>query len=156
MTEQIQSENDRKWMETALEEARKAEAAGDVPVGAVIVHKGSLLARAHNRRERDADPTAHAEILALRQAGQSLGTWYLEDCDLYVTLEPCVMCSGALVWARIQRLVFGAADPKAGGTQSVYQIPTDKRLNHRLEVVSGVLEQECRELLQQFFQARRK
>ncbi len=143
-------------MNAALEEAALAEAEGDVPVGAVVVRKDELVARAHNRRQAEADPTAHAEILALREAGRILGTWYLEDCELYVTLEPCVMCAGALVWSRIQRVIFGATDPKAGGTVSLYTIPTDKRLNHRLLVTPGILEPQCRERLQRFFRKRRE
>ena len=146
---------DERWMAVALEEARLAESAGDVPVGAVVVLEDRLLARGRNRRQADCDPTAHAEILAMREAGKALGTWHLDECELYVTLEPCVMCSGAMVWARVRRVIFGAADPKAGGTVSLYGIPTDSRLNHQVEVTSSVLEAECRSLLQDFFRKRR-
>lgn len=149
-------DTDERWMNAALEEAALAEAGGDVPVGAVVVRGGELVARAHNRRQAEADPTAHAEILALREAGRILDTWYLEDCELYVTLEPCVMCAGALVWSRLHRVIFGATDPKAGGTVSLYTIPTDERLNHRLQVTPGVLEPQCREQLQLFFRKRRE
>ena len=149
------TERDERWMQTALEEARLAEAAGDVPVGAAIVLEDRLLARGHNRRQVDCDPTAHAELLAMREAGRVLGTWHLYDCELYVTLEPCVMCAGALVWARVKRVVFGATDPKAGGTISLYTIPADSRLNHGVEVTAGVMEPECRALLQGFFRERR-
>lgn len=143
------------WMALALEEARRAERDGDVPVGAVIVKEETLIAQAHNSREMLGDPTAHAEILAMRAAGEVMGTWHLEECEMFVTLEPCVMCAGALVWARIQRVIFGATDPKAGGTVSLYTIPTDIRLNHRLEVVPGIRENECQLLLQTFFRRRR-
>ena len=142
-------------MGLALEEARAAEAAGDVPVGAVVVAGGRLLARARNRREVDGDPTAHAEVLALREAARSTGDWHLEAATLYVTLEPCFMCAGALVNARIGELVFGALDPKAGAVGSLANVPADPRLNHRPRVRSGVLASESAELLRAFFRARR-
>jgi tRNA(adenine34) deaminase len=146
---------DRIWMDRALDEARAAEEAGDVPVGAVVVRDGSLVATGRNRREVDQDPTAHAELLAVREAARALGSWRLEGCELYVTLEPCAMCAGAIVLARVPRLVFGADDPKAGAVGSLYDIARDERLNHRVEVVSGVAADECGALLKRFFRARR-
>ncbi len=128
---------------------------GEVPVGAVIVRGDQVLAQAFNLRETLQDPTAHAERLALASAGQSLGTWHLEDCTLYVTLEPCAMCAGAIVLSRISRVVFGANDPKAGACVSLYQIASDPRLNHRAEITGGVLATECGEILTEFFQQRR-
>jgi tRNA(adenine34) deaminase len=145
-----------RWMDLAITEAEQAAAHDDVPIGAVVVRDGELLARAHNRREVDGDPTAHAEILALREAARALGTWRLEGCTLVVTLEPCTMCAGALVLARIDRLVFGADDPKAGAVGALYDIPRDPRLNHRVEVVRGVQADRCGELLRSFFAARRR
>ncbi len=142
---------DERWMEAALARAREAADADEVPIGAVVVKDGRIIGRGRNRREELGDPTAHAEILALREAGEALQTWRLDGCDLYVTLEPCVMCAGALVWARIERLVFGARDKKAGAVVSLYEIPTDARLNHRLEVIEGVLADECAALLKEFF-----
>ena len=144
------------WMRLALEEARLAAMHDDVPIGCVVVSEAGMeLARAHNARERDADPTAHAELLALREAAAKLGTWRLEGATMYVTLEPCAMCAGAMVLARAARLVYGAADPKAGATGSLYNIVQDERLNHRLEVGSGVLADECGALLKEFFKAKR-
>ena len=143
------------WMQHALEEARAALDHDDVPVGAVIVRDGEVLARAHNRREVDGDPTAHAELLAIRAAAVQLGSWRLDDCTLYVTLEPCAMCAGALVLARVPALVFAAADPKAGAVGSLYDIARDDRLNHRVEVTDEVMAEECGDLLKRFFQARR-
>ncbi len=144
-------------MRLALEMATQAGQAGDVPVGAVIVNgHGVCIAQGENRRQRTHDPTAHAEILALRQAGLALGTWHLVDCTLYVTLEPCPMCAGALVNARIGRLVYGASDPKAGAIESVIQIPTSLASNHRFSVIGGILAAECRELLQTWFRQRRQ
>lgn len=144
-------------MGEALAEARLAAAADEVPVGAVLVDAvgGQVLARAHNRVERDADPTAHAEMLAIREASVNLGLKRLTAADLYVTLEPCPMCAGAMVHARIQRLVYGCADPKAGGVESLYRISTDARLNHQIETHAGVRASECRHLLQTFFRERR-
>lgn len=142
-------------MALALDEARAAGPAGEVPIGAVVVAGGRVLARAHNRRETDHDPTAHAEILALRAAARALGDWHLEQAALYVTLEPCFMCAGALVNARLGLLVFGARDPKAGAVGSLADVPADARLNHRLPVRSGVLAGEAADLLRAFFRERR-
>jgi tRNA(adenine34) deaminase len=146
---------DARMMGRALDAARRAGARGEAPVGAVLVRGGKVVASAGNRRERARDATAHAELLVLRAAGRRLGGWRLTGLTLYVTLEPCVMCAGALVLARISRLVFGAWDPKAGAAGSLFNIPTDPRLNHRLEVVPGVLENECSEVLKAFFRERR-
>ena len=143
------------WMEDALAEAEEAAAHDDVPIGAVVVRAGEVIGRGHNRREADGDPTAHVEMLALRAAARHLGSWRLEGCTLYVTLERCVMCAGALVLARVQRLVFGADDPKAGAVGALYDVPRDPRLNHNVEVVRGVLAQRCGDLLTEFFRARR-
>lgn len=143
-------------MEVALEEARAAAAEGDVPVGAVLVDaRGVELARGRNRREVDADPTAHAEIVALRAAARARGEWRLVGTTLFVTLEPCAMCAGALVNARVARLVFGCPDPKAGAVETLFAIGRDPRLNHRLDVRSGVLAEEAAGLLRAFFAARR-
>jgi tRNA(adenine34) deaminase len=142
-------------MRLALDQAEIAEQNGDVPIGAVIVHNNQIIAKAYNQREQLKDPTAHAEIIALTQAAAALETWRLNDCTIYVTLEPCPMCAGALVLARIDRLVYGCDDPKTGAVKSLYTIVTDGRLNHRLEVTSGILADECSALLQQFFSRRR-
>jgi tRNA(adenine34) deaminase len=142
-------------MRAALDEARAAAEHDDVPIGAVVVHDGEVVGRGHNRREVDTDPTAHAEILALRQAAAALGRWRLDACTLYVTLEPCTMCAGALVLARLGTLVFGADDPKAGAVGALYDIPRDPRLNHQVTVVRGVLADECGEVLRAFFAERR-
>lgn len=142
-------------MERALDEARRCLEWGDVPVGAVVAREDQVLARAGNQRERLNDPTAHAEILALREASGSSGSWHLEGCTLYVTLEPCAMCAGAMVLARIDRLVFGSEDPKAGFAGSLGDLVRDPRLNHRIDVESGVLAEECGELLRGFFRQRR-
>jgi tRNA(adenine34) deaminase len=146
--------NDETFMGIALEEARAAGAAGDVPVGCVIVLGDRLIARGRNRRESDADPTAHAEIVALREAAKSIGHWRVE-ATLFVTQEPCPMCAGAIVNARVRRLVFGCTNPKAGAVQTLYQIPTDARLNHRVDVVAGVRADECAAELSKFFAALR-
>lgn len=143
------------WMALALDEARQALERGEVPVGAVVVRGGEVLARAGNEREGRQDPTAHAEVLALRRAAAAAGHWRLNDATLYVTLEPCAMCAGALVQARLAHVVFGAADPKAGAVDSVFAIPTDVRLNHRVTVTSGVAADDAAALLQQFFSQRR-
>ena len=142
-------------MRLALEEARAAAAAGDVPVGAVVVRGDEVLGRAGNAREREQGPTAHAEILALRAASEALGSWHLEGCAMVVTLEPCAMCSGAIVLARIDRLVFGASDPKAGFAGSLGDLVRDGRLNHEVDVSVGVLADECGGLLRAFFAERR-
>ena len=142
-------------MEAALVEAERAAEHGDVPVGAVAVAAGRAVARRHNERERVGDPTAHAELLALRDAAAALGTWRLSDVTLVVTLEPCPMCAGALVAARLGRLVFGASDPKAGACGSLYNLCCDPRLNHEVPVTGGVLAGRCGELLTSFFAERR-
>lgn len=143
-------------MSGALAEARLAPSHGDVPVGAVVLDvDGRELARAHNERELTDDPSAHAELLALRRAAASLGTWRLDGCTLVVTLEPCTMCAGALVLARIERLVFGAYDPKAGAVASLWDVVRDPRLNHRVDVVGGIAEAECGQLLREFFATQR-
>jgi tRNA(adenine34) deaminase len=150
------SATDLRWMTAALAEARSAATTGDVPVGAVVLHDGEVLARAGNRTLRDQDPTAHAEVLAIRAASAALGRWRLDDCTLYVTLEPCAMCAGAVVLARIARVVLGAWDPKAGMAGSVGDLLRHPRLNHRPEVVGGVMETECGALLREFFIERRR
>jgi tRNA(adenine34) deaminase len=146
---------DDRLMRVALDEARAAGAEGDVPVGAVVARGDEVVGLAGNARERERDPTAHAEILALRQAARALGSWHLEGCTLYATLEPCAMCAGALVLARIDRLVLGAPDPKAGFAGSLGDIVRDGRLNHEVEVTVGVLAEECGEVLRAFFAERR-
>jgi tRNA(adenine34) deaminase len=146
---------DAYFMRLALREAQRAQAHEDVPIGAVLVHGGEVLAAAHNERELRADPTAHAEILVLREASRALGTWRLLDCIVYVTLEPCSMCAGAIVLARVPRVVFGATDPKAGACGSVLDVPGEPRLNHHPEVLSGVLAPDCGQLLSGFFASRR-
>ena len=149
-------EDDVVAMRAALAEARLALATGDVPVGAVVLGPdGTVVGRGHNAREADADPTAHAEVRALREAARRLGRWRLADCTLAVTLEPCVMCAGATVLARVPRLVLGAWDPKAGACGSQWDVVRDRRLNHRVEVVGGVLEDECGELIREFFATQR-
>jgi tRNA(adenine34) deaminase len=144
-------DNDLAFMRLALEQARKASALGEVPIGALLVRDEQVLARAHNFRESWQDPTAHAEMVAIRKAATQSGSWRLTDTTLYVTLEPCAMCIGAIILARIPRLVFGALDPKAGACGSIFDLPAERKLNHRVEVISGVLEQESQELLQTFF-----
>jgi tRNA(adenine34) deaminase len=143
-------------MKLALEEAAAALEENEVPIGAVIVHEGRVVARAHNQREQLHDPTAHAEMIAITQAAAALGSWRLEGCTLYVTLEPCPMCAGAILQARIETLVYGAADPKAGAVHTLYRLLEDARLNHRSLVVSGVLVEECGRILTQFFQKQRE
>lgn len=142
-------------MRVALEDAETAAEGGDVPVGAVVARGDEIVGRAGNAREREQDPTAHAEIVALRQAASAVGSWHLEGCTIYVTLEPCAMCSGALVLARLDRLVFGAVDPKAGFAGSLGDLVRDPRLNHEVEVVAGVLSEECGSILRGFFAERR-
>ena len=146
---------DERFMRIALGEASSAAEAGDVPVGAVVVHENRVIGRGANQRERLNDPTAHAEMIALTAASAHLESWRLEGCTLYVTLEPCAMCAGAIVLARVDRVVFGATDPKAGACISLYNIPTDERLNHRVEVASGVLADECGAVLSDFFARQR-
>ena len=148
--------DDERFMGVAIESARIAEDNGDVPIGAVIVREGQIIGKAYNQREQLQDPTAHAEIIALTQAAAAVENWHLNGCTMYVTLEPCPMCAGALVLSRMDRLVYGCSDPKAGACGSLYNIVTDGRLNHRLEVSSGVMEEQCREQLQGFFARRRE
>ncbi|MCP4712292.1 MAG: nucleoside deaminase [Planctomycetes bacterium] len=145
----------QRFMNAAINEARNAAAQDEVPIGAVIVYQNQIIARAHNQRETLSDPTAHAEMIALTQAAAFIGNWRLGGCTIYVTLEPCPMCAGALVLARVDRLVYGPNDPKAGACQSLYRITEDARLNHRLEVIAGFMEEPCRELLQVFFARKR-
>jgi tRNA(adenine34) deaminase len=149
--------NSIELMREALVEARAALAIDEVPIGAVVLHEpsGRIIGRGHNRRECDADPTAHAEIVAIRQAAKELGHWRLVDCALAVTLEPCAMCAGAMVNARVARLVYGCADPKAGAVRTLFRLCEDARLNHRLIVEDGVLAEECAKILTGFFQAQR-
>lgn len=149
------SDLDKQMMRVAIEEAKKVLAYGDVPVGAVVAKADDVLGRAGNARERKQDPTAHAEITALRAAASVVGSWRLEGCTMYVTLEPCAMCAGALVLGRMERLVFGADDPKAGFAGSLGNLVRDERLNHSLEVEPGVLSAECGDLLKAFFRERR-
>jgi len=146
---------DEFWMEEALREGVRAQAAGEVPIGAVVVHEGRILGRGSNRPISSNDPTAHAEIIAMREAGQALGNYRLADCDLFVTMEPCAMCAGAMVHARIRRLIYGATDPKAGAVESVMRVLDNAALNHRIEVKKGVLAGRCMELVQAFFRDKR-
>ncbi|HEX3436193.1 MAG TPA: tRNA adenosine(34) deaminase TadA [Pseudacidobacterium sp.] len=146
---------DERFMQAALEEAHLAAAAGEVPIGAVVVIKGEIIARGQNRVLRDIDPTAHAEIIAMRGAAYAVGNYRLLDCELYVTLEPCAMCAGAMVHARLARLTYGAADPKAGAVSSVLEVLNHPKLNHKMLVTSGVLADECSTLLKEFFRSRR-
>ncbi len=149
--ERVMTQKDFAFMQMALDQAKLAPPLGEVPIGAVLVAEGEVLAQVHNFREVWQDPTAHAEIVALRQAATRLGTWRLNGCTLYVTLEPCSMCTGAIIQARITRLVFATRDPKAGACGSVFNLPTERRLNHRVEVTGGVLERESQDLIQAFF-----
>jgi tRNA(adenine34) deaminase len=142
-------------MRLALDEARAAFDEGEVPVGAVILHEGRVIAAAHNQRETLNDPTAHAEMVAITQAAEQLGSWRLLDCILYVTLEPCPMCAGAIVQARLPTVIYGTTDPKAGACHTLYQITQDPRLNHQAVVLGGVLKEECRMILQEFFAQQR-
>ncbi len=139
------------YMGMALEEARFAESIGEVPIGAVVVCDGAVVARGHNRREIDSDPSGHAEFNAIREAARKLGRWRLADCTVYVTLEPCPMCAGLMHQARIARLVYGAPDPKAGAVGTLYDLSNDERLNHRFDVTRGVRETECGTILTEFF-----
>jgi tRNA(adenine34) deaminase len=145
-----------RFMRAALREAEQALAEDEVPIGAVIVHEEKIIAAAHNQREGLHDPTAHAEMIAITQAAEALGDWRLENCLLYVTLEPCPMCAGAIIQARIPWVIYGAPDPKAGAVDTLYQLLRDPRLNHRCQTVAGVLGAECGSLLTQFFQAKRR
>jgi tRNA(adenine34) deaminase len=146
----------QRWMRLALEEARIAAAEDEVPVGAIVVASGRVIASAHNQREQLADPTAHAEMIALTQAAAALGSWRLEGCTLYVTLEPCPMCAGAILQARVPFVVWGAADPKAGAVESLYRLFDDARLNHRVDHTGRVLADECGQILSSFFRGKRK
>lgn len=157
MQQEVSSGNaDERWMLEALRAAREAETRGEVPVGAIVVSDNRILAAAGNRTRTDCDPTAHAEIVALRAAAQSVGNYRLTDATLYSTIEPCAMCAGALVQARVARLVYGAKDERFGAVESKFRLCDSSSLNHRMEIASGVLEAECRELMQEFFRARRK
>lgn len=149
------SKEDQLYMKMAIEQAQIAEENGDVPIGAVIVYEKQIIGKAYNQREQLQDPTAHAEIIALTQAAAFIESWRLHGCTMYVTLEPCPMCAGALVLARIDRLVYGCDDPKTGAVKSLYNIVTDERLNHVINVTSGVLSEDCGGLLQHFFRRRR-
>lgn len=153
---QDKTATDEKFMRLALSEAMKAEAMGEVPVGAVIVKNGIVVASGCNMREKGNDATAHAEIEVIRKAGKRLGRWNLSDCELYVTLEPCVMCSGAIVYSRLKRVVFGASDLRFGCAGSIYNLVSDEKFNHRAQVQGGVLEDECLQPLRKFFKDRRK
>jgi len=155
LAEQGQFEVDGRYMRSALQEAEAAASEDEVPVGAVIVHEGRIIGRAHNQREQLSDPTAHAEMIALTQASAYLESWRLDGCTMYVTLEPCAMCAGALVLGRVERLVYGPADPKTGACRSLYEIVSDERLNHQVEVVAGFMEEPCRAILQEFFLKKR-
>lgn len=150
-----QDEIDRRYMHSAIELARRALDSEDVPVGALVVRQGRVIGRGWNQREKLGDPTAHAEMLALTAAAEHVGHWRLEDCTVYVTLEPCPMCAGALVQARVRRLVYGAPDAKAGACGSLYEITRDRRLNHQVETVGGVMAEACAGLLSEFFRRRR-
>lgn len=138
-------------MEEAFLEAKRAAAEGEVPVGAVIVREGEIIARAHNKTEQDKDPTAHAEMLAIRKAAEHLGGWRLTGCTMFVTTEPCSMCAGAIVWSRIEKLYIGTMDPKAGACGSLMNIPQDSRLNHYVEIETGLMREECAGLMKVFF-----
>jgi len=155
--ERMEDESIDNMMREAIAEAKNAAAIGEVPIGCVVVQlsTGSIIGRSHNRRIADCDPTAHAEIIAIRQAALAMGDWRLVDCALFVTLEPCPMCAGAIVNARLPQLVYGCDDPKAGAVRTLYRLCEDQRLNHRVEVTSGVLSEQCAELLREFFKAQR-
>lgn len=150
-----QKDHDERFMRAALGEALAAADAGEVPVGAVVCRAGQIIGRGHNQRETLKDPTAHAEMIALTAASAYLHSWRLDECTLYVTLEPCAMCAGAIVLARVPRLVYGARDPKAGACESLFSIPTDPRLNHLVEIGESVLADECGVILTQFFARQR-
>ncbi|GAA0337028.1 tRNA adenosine(34) deaminase TadA [Bacillus carboniphilus] len=149
-------DRDLYFMSMAIEEAKKAEEIGEVPIGAVLVINDQVIAKAHNHRETDQNALAHAEILVINQACRELGTWRLEDCELYVTLEPCPMCAGALVMSRVKKVIYGAKDPKAGCAGTFMNLLNDERFNHQCEVVSGVMEEKCGQLLTDFFKELRR
>ncbi len=150
------TDRDIEFMQMALDQARLAPALGEVPIAAVIVMEGKVLAQVHNFREVRQDPTAHAEVVAIREVANRLGTWRLTGATMYVTVEPCSMCAGAIIQARLSRLVFGAKDPKAGACGSVFNLPNERRLNHRVTVCGGILERECQDLMQTFFRGLRE
>lgn len=151
----MNEKNDKKFMKAALKEARKAALIDEVPVGAVIVYDGRIIARGYNKREKDHDPLAHAELLAIKKASKKLATWRLSECELYVTLEPCAMCAGAIMWSRFKRVIFGAYDDKGGAMGNVFNLFDEKIVNHKPLITSGVLEEECRTIIQQFFRQKR-
>ncbi|MFF2094154.1 MULTISPECIES: tRNA adenosine(34) deaminase TadA [Paenibacillus] len=152
----IREQEDQAWMQYAIEEARKAEQIGEVPIGAIVVKDGEIIGRGYNLRETKHDPTAHAEMVAIREACEKIGAWRLLDCTLYVTLEPCPMCAGAIVQSRIKRVVYGTDDPKAGCAGTLMNLLQEPRFNHETELTSGVLQMECATLLTQFFRNLRK
>lgn len=156
LTRNMPAETDTEWMKLALEEAKAAAASGEVPVGALVISHGQIVGRGNNRNLRANDPTAHAEIVALRDAAARIGNHRLSGCTLYATIEPCAMCAGAMIHARIARLVYGAHDPKAGAAGSVLEVINHPRLNHKMDITTGILEEPCAELLREFFQERRK
>lgn len=147
--------DDQRYMRLALQQAMAAAEEDEVPVGAIVVHRGRVIAAAYNQRELLRDPTAHAEMLAITQAAEALESWRLEECTLYVTLEPCPMCAGAIIQSRIPRVVYGASDPKAGAVRSLFRLLDDDRLNHRCQITSGVLAEDCGQILTWFFQQKR-
>lgn len=155
-TVDMRSGDDAGWMEQALEQARVAGNAGEVPVGALVIKDGEIVGRGHNRNLLDRDPTAHAEIVALRQAAARIGNHRLGECTVYATIEPCSMCAGALIHARVSRLVYGASDPKAGAAGSVLQVVNHPQLNHKMDVTAGVLAEKCSAILQEFFRQKRQ
>ena len=152
----MEKANDIKWMSKALALAKRAAEQDEVPVGAILVIDNKIIARAHNKKEQWTSPLGHAELICLERAAQKLKSWRLSGATLYVTLEPCLMCSGAMIQSRIDRVVFGARDPKGGAVTSLYQVLSDPRLNHRVEITEGVLEKECGEILSDFFRMKRK
>ncbi|WP_267879179.1 tRNA adenosine(34) deaminase TadA [Paenibacillus curdlanolyticus] len=154
--ERFEREEDRRWMAEAIEEARKAEAIGEVPIGAVIVRNGEVIGRGYNLRETDHDATAHAEIIAIREASKHIEAWRLLDSTLYVTLEPCPMCAGAIVQSRVKRVVYGTHDPKAGCAGTLMNLLQEPRFNHETELTSGVMQEECASLLTTFFRRLRR
>ena len=146
----------RKYMQEALEEAKKAAAIGEIPIGAVIVRDGEIIARGHNEIESRKDPTAHAEMIAIRQAAEAIGGWRLLGCSMFVTIEPCSMCAGAIVWSRIEKLYIGASDPKSGACGSIFNIPQEEKLNHFVEIETGLMQPECSGIMKDFFRNLRK
>jgi len=156
LDEELEPLSDEHWMRQALKLAQQAAEQDEVPVGAIIVHKNKIIASAFNQREQLADPTAHAEMIAITQAASHLNSWRLLECSMFVTLEPCPMCAGAILQSRIPRIVYGALDPKAGAVVSLFQLLNDPRLNHRCETLSGVLADECGKILTEFFDRKRK